>query len=247
MNIILLALVAVYLACAAWLGYASVARLKKRNIGEPERVHRYRFSIIWNTLSAVLVFVAVALTPITLGDVGFRGVALSLGTGFAKVLLIGVLVICGALTALFIYQIVAFLRSQAYRDSVAASLKAKSESASLYDRVVDNLIPRTKREKLWFGLTSLTAGFCEELVFRGFLFYLLAAVFPALPSILIAALVGLFFGLAHFYQGAKGVVKTALLGALFGLLYIATDSILPCVILHFLFDVSSAFLYESEE
>lgn len=114
----------------------------------------------------------------------------------------------------------------------------------MYDRVVNGLIPRTRREKGYFSATALAAGVCEEIVFRGFLLYLLRRIFLEASLFLLAALAGLGFGAAHFYQGVKGVIKTVLLGILFGFLYISTDSLFVCMAVHFLFDISAAFLYE---
>lgn len=126
------------------------------------------------------------------------------------------------------------------------NLRQRAAGAKQYDQIVDSLIPRTSKEKQWFALTALAAGICEETVFRGFLFYLLIKVFP-LSSISSVILVGLLFGTAYFYQGIKGIFKTALLGILFGFLFLVTNSLFPCILLHILFDLSSAFLYETVE
>lgn len=240
---ILITSVVIYLICTAYLGYISIERLKKATITESERIHKYRFSSVWNLISLVLVFLAVWVTPITMADIGFRPVHFNAHNRF---LLIAGLIVCGLLTVLFIYQILAFIFSESYRNSTASNLQKRSQSGGLYQKVVDNLIPRTKKEKRWFAMTAFAAGLCEEVVFRGFLLYLLSAVFPTISNYLMVIAVGLLFGLAHFYQGLKGILKTALLGTLFGLLYLGTDSLILCVVLHFLFDFSSAFLYQSE-
>jgi len=81
---------------------------------------------------------------------------------------------------------------------------------------VDTLLPHSVVEVLlWIGL-SITAGFCEEISFRGYL----QRQFQALSgSIVIAVLAqALVFGLAHSYQGWKAVVVISVLGALYGAL-----------------------------
>ena len=125
--------------------------------------------------------------------------------------------------------------------------KGKTHSGKVYDRVVNGLIPRTRREKSYFVATALAAGICEEIVFRGFLLYVLIRIFPELSPFLLAALAGACFGAAHFYQGIKGVIKTGLLGILFGFLYISTGSLYLCMAVHFLFDISAAFLCEEDK
>jgi uncharacterized protein len=83
-------------------------------------------------------------------------------------------------------------------------------------KTVDSLLPHSLVEVLlWVGL-SITAGFCEEIAFRGYL----QRQFRALSgSIVIAVLAqALVFGAAHSYQGWKSVVVISVLGALYGVL-----------------------------
>src|SRR5262249_38904013 len=61
------------------------------------------------------------------------------------------------------------------------------------------LFPRSNFELALFVLLSLTAGICEEFLFRGFV---MAALFRVgLETWLAVALSSLMFGLAHVYQG----------------------------------------------
>jgi membrane protease YdiL (CAAX protease family) len=81
---------------------------------------------------------------------------------------------------------------------------------------LDSLLPKSLPEILiWIG-TSITAGICEEMAFRGYL----QRQFHALTgSVLMAVLAqGAVFGLFHFYQGWKNVIVIALLGVLYGAL-----------------------------
>ena len=68
---------------------------------------------------------------------------------------------------------------------------------------------------LWIAL-SISAGVCEELVFRGYL----QNQFRAATGSIVAAVVlqGAIFGLAHTYQGWKQVIVIAALGILYGVL-----------------------------
>lgn len=234
-----------YLICLAYCGYRAAIRLQGAEITPQERIGRYRISIRWNVLSALAVTFVAAVTPVTLYDLGFRTIHFS-NDSTDRMIRIGSFLTAGCLTILFLYQILAFLLSSNFRQEQVKTLRKRKEIGRWYDRVVDNLIPRSRQEKCWFAFSALAAGISEEIVFRGFALLLLEAVFPSVSHYGLAAVTGFLFGLAHYYQGICGVVKTALLGTLFGFLYLGTDSLIPCIFLHTLFDLSSAFLYESD-
>jgi membrane protease YdiL (CAAX protease family) len=79
---------------------------------------------------------------------------------------------------------------------------------------VDSLLPRSLLEIVVWIATSITAGFCEEMVFRGYL----QRQFKALGgNVAVGVLAqGLVFGLFHSYQGWKNVVVISVLGVLYG-------------------------------
>lgn len=245
MNLLLLLALAAYLGCLAGFGYAAARHLCGRTISEEDRIRRYRSSIRWNAGSLAAVLVVTAALPVTTYDLGFRPLSLS-ENGTHIVFRLAVLLIAGLLTVLFLYQMLSFSLNPAFRREQALALKKRRDRGGWYACVVDNLIPRSHREKRWFTLAALTAGISEEVVFRGFALWLLGTVFPGISAYGLAAAAGILFGLAHFYQGVDGMVKTALLGMLFGFLFLGTDSLLFCIILHTLFDFSSAFLYGPE-
>lgn len=68
---------------------------------------------------------------------------------------------------------------------------------------------------LWI-LLSISAGICEEIVFRGYLQKQFHAVTRSIAAAVL--LQGAIFGLAHSYQGWKQVVVIAALGVLYGAL-----------------------------
>ena len=103
------------------------------------------------------------------------------------------------------------------------------------------LVPVTAHERLLWIAVAVSAGVCEEVVFRG---WLLSTLHSALhlegaPLLLVAAIL---FGLAHSYQGISGMLLTAFAGALFCGLYVATGSLLVPILLHILIDVRFAVL-----
>lgn len=102
------------------------------------------------------------------------------------------------------------------------------------------LIPTTGRERLLFAAVALSAGICEEIVFRGWLLFTLhSAGFNGTTLIVLAAVL---FGMCHVYQGVTGVVATTLAGALLCTLYVATGTLLVPIVLHSLIDLRMAIL-----
>ena len=97
------------------------------------------------------------------------------------------------------------------------------------------MLPHTRVELVWFTALSLTAGFCEELVFRGYLFWAFQTV-VGLWGATAASCVA--FALAHSYQGAAGVVKTGVIGALLMASVLTFRSIVPAIVVHSLIDVA---------
>ena len=98
------------------------------------------------------------------------------------------------------------------------------------------LMPHTQREMYWWTGVSLTAGFCEEFLFRG---YFIWAFAPWLGWWGAAALALLIFAGFHAYQGWNGVLRTGIAGALFTLLVAVFDSLWPAIAVHALTDIGS--------
>ena len=104
---------------------------------------------------------------------------------------------------------------------------------------LERMMPRTDAELRQFGLLSVTAGVCEELLYRGYLFWYLGHYLGPLPG---AALAALVFGIGHAYQGFRGVVTTTLVGMALGALYLLCGSLLPGMLAHALTDYHSGIL-----
>lgn len=98
-------------------------------------------------------------------------------------------------------------------------------------------LPATWVERRWWVFLSITAGVCEETLFRGFMLQYLH-VFPWALNLTVALLFSsLVFGLNHLYQGAAGVLGTAIGGFLFGLLFLLTGNLLLPIIIHAAIDL----------
>jgi len=92
------------------------------------------------------------------------------------------------------------------------------------------LTPGTRLElAIWFGM-SATAGFCEEIIFRGYLQRQFAAITNSLfAGMLLSAAV---FGAAHGYEGIPRMVLIGIYGLMFGLLAWWRGSLRPGMIAH---------------
>ena len=102
------------------------------------------------------------------------------------------------------------------------------------------LAPHSNLEFALFVALALTAGFCEEIIFRGYLQKQFAAA-SGITSIGIIAQ-GVLFGAAHGYQGAKLMFTIGVYGALFGILAAWRKSLRPGMMAHFLQDFISGLL-----
>jgi uncharacterized protein len=81
----------------------------------------------------------------------------------------------------------------------------------------------------WIGL-AVTAGICEETIFRGYLQRQFIAVTHSVPAgILLSAAI---FGVAHAYEGPRMILPIGLYGVMFGILSHWRRSIRPGMIAH---------------
>jgi hypothetical protein len=99
------------------------------------------------------------------------------------------------------------------------------------------LLPRTPGERRLFTAVGITAGVCEEWLYRGFFLAAVAAVAGGLPTAVLVVVAAVAFGLAHAYQGPAGIVTTGLLGGVMAAVYLQTGSLLLPVLLHAVIDL----------
>ncbi|MDN5652854.1 MAG: CPBP family intramembrane metalloprotease, partial [Lactococcus lactis] len=85
-------------------------------------------------------------------------------------------------------------------------------AAVLADESIQFLIPKTLGERLLFLFVAITAGFCEEIIFRGVMLYYLSNLSHDFSIITIGIISSILFGIIHLYQGWKGVLQTTYLG-----------------------------------
>jgi membrane protease YdiL (CAAX protease family) len=82
---------------------------------------------------------------------------------------------------------------------------------------------------------AMTAGLCEEFLYRGFAIAVFSYLgLQAWVAVLISSVL---FGLAHSYQGRGGIVMTLLIGLILGTSRIIYDSLVPAIFWHSAVDV----------
>jgi membrane protease YdiL (CAAX protease family) len=107
-------------------------------------------------------------------------------------------------------------------------------------KTVDSLLPQSLLEILIWIATSITAGVCEEMAFRG---YLQRQLHASSGSVVVAVLgQGLVFGLGHSYQGWKNTIVITVLGILFGALAAWRRNLRANIIVHAWADVWEGWL-----
>jgi hypothetical protein len=108
-------------------------------------------------------------------------------------------------------------------------LKAAPNAATL------GLLPHTPAEIAVFSLLTVTAGICEEMIFRGYLQRQFSAFFRSVAAGVV--LQGIMFGASHGYQTSKFMLIIFVYGLMFGLLAQSRRSLRPGMFAHFLQDL----------
>ncbi|MDP9075686.1 MAG: CPBP family intramembrane metalloprotease [Actinomycetota bacterium] len=115
-------------------------------------------------------------------------------------------------------------------DGIRQALRRQSEGFRA-------LLPHTAAERAVFALLAVTAGVCEELLYRGFGLAYLRWLWPGATRPWLIALTAAAFGVAHLYQGVRGVVLTGLVGGYLAWLVLSSGSLVPAMVIHALLDL----------
>jgi len=108
--------------------------------------------------------------------------------------------------------------------------RLSTPARGLLQSLAERIFPQSRTEMLPYCVLAVTAGVCEEFLYRGFAMAVFIRVrLPAWQAVVISSFL---FGLAHVYQGRGGAVGTTLLGALFGAARIGYHSLVPAASWH---------------
>jgi membrane protease YdiL (CAAX protease family) len=179
------------------------------------RLHHYRRGIVGEWLAVLLVVVIGLLAGHTAGSIGLN----SPNDATYTEQLIGEV-------TLLLFVTTVFMRRPQFLDPLRR--QAKGFVA---------LLPRTTEERLTFAVLAVTAGICEEILFRGFGFAYVRFLWPGVSDGWLILITSATFGFGHLYQGPRGVILTGLVGGVFSSITLATGSLVPAIIVHAMIDL----------
>jgi membrane protease YdiL (CAAX protease family) len=108
-------------------------------------------------------------------------------------------------------------------------------------QTVSWLMPTNRQELRYLIFLSFVAGICEEVVYRGFLFWFLNGYMPWWIAVVVA---NIPFALAHLTTtGYKNTLNAYVLALIFSAAYLLTGSLWLSILLHILVDVYSGLNY----
>lgn len=122
------------------------------------------------------------------------------------------------------------------------AVKRKPELHARVRSAVDafvEILPVHRNDFTGFVAMSITAGVCEEILYRGLLGWYFGH-WLGLWGGQAAALV--LFGAAHLYLGIGGSVRALLAGAVCAGLYLWSSSLTPSIVLHVVVDITSGWM-----
>jgi len=113
--------------------------------------------------------------------------------------------------------------------------RASGPVVDLVRQLAEHLLPRKTVEFAPYCALALTAGVCEEFLYRGFAMAALSRA--GLATWMVVVLTSILFGLAHAYQGRGGMIGTGLLGLVFAVSRRFFSSLGPVMVWHAAVDV----------
>lgn len=143
-----------------------------------------------------------------------------------------VLILCGLL--FLIYSV----------DSIYNILRQDKEESDDPKAVLEQILPENWKEYSQFVFLAISAGVCEEFIYRGFLVnyfleYTKVYTYGPYLAILIPAVI---FAISHIYQGWFSVVKIFSLALLFCGIFLFSKSLLLVILIHVFVDMMSGAL-----
>jgi len=194
------------LSVVAVIGYFSVHG--QGAVHQPHRSVFYLTTIAWEWILVVYVYWGLRLRGKFIRNIA--GQSWKSAADF----LVDVAIACGFwIAAIFVLSLVAH----------AAGSRGMSQAAHL-------LAPQGLFESLLWIALAVTAGICEETIFRGYLQRQFVAWTRSAPiGVLLSAAL---FGAGHIYQGARATVVIGVYGLMFGILAEARQNLRPGIITH---------------
>jgi membrane protease YdiL (CAAX protease family) len=143
-------------------GLISTRKYIEKKVTQTQRIKIYKSTILWGWIKTLLCILLFTLLKFPLKEAGFiLPKFISENVHFLFGILVYIVSI--GLFLMLTYQIIMFRVSSNYRIALSKVMEKKGKMKG-----VDVMLPTTGLEKKWFRLCAITAGICEEIVFRGF-------------------------------------------------------------------------------
>jgi membrane protease YdiL (CAAX protease family) len=113
--------------------------------------------------------------------------------------------------------------------------RASGPVIDLMRQLAEHLLPLKSVEFAPYCALAVTAGVCEEFLYRGFAMAALSRA--GLATWMVVVLTSILFGFAHAYQGRGGMIGTGLLGLIFAVSRRFFSSLVPVMVWHAAVDV----------
>ena len=202
-------------------------RRLKRNPSSGAKIRYYKTLIAWLWIATVAAYVAVGVRPVFTVYPAADEIPWLLQHAWVFYVVEGVIAL---FVALILLPVVVVVRKKLRK-------QPRSYKSAEAFRSLSYFFPATWNERRWFAFLCITAGVCEESLFRGFLLHYLH-VFPFSLSLTAALLISsVIFGLQHLYVGVSGAAATVFIGLIFGLMFLLTGSLLLPILLHAVTDL----------
>lgn len=194
-----------------WRGYIRLKRLLALpSVDSEEKMALYAMTIVFQWVLAGLVAWRANARGLSLQDMGLGG------QPRMEMILAGFLgaVIIGGLQWLNLRRIG----------------KMEGGAPELLRKLANRLLPVSRLEYLPYSVLAITAGVCEEFVYRGF--SIAAFSKSGIPVWLVVIVSSILFGLAHAYQGRSGILSTGIFGVLLAIGRLWLGSLVPVMMWH---------------
>jgi uncharacterized protein len=194
-----------------WRGYARLKKLLALpSVGTKEKLALYAVTIAFQWVLAGLVAWRAFARGMTLHELGLGS---QLWRGIIAGGLLGAILI-GGLQWLNLRRIG----------------KIEGEAPELLRELANRLLPVNLLEYLPYSALAITAGVCEEFVYRGFVIGAFSRA--GMPISVVVIVSSILFGVAHAYQGRGGIVSTGIFGILLAVGRLWFGSLVPVMMWH---------------
>jgi uncharacterized protein len=109
---------------------------------------------------------------------------------------------------------------------------------------IADIIPANLAEYRHYTFLAVSAGVCEEIIYRGFLFNYVYTIMGNVPYAHVWAMLipSISFGISHLYQGWIAVSKILIIAILLSAIFYYSSSLWIVIIIHIAIDLLSGYI-----